>query len=146
MFNVSNISRQNINLKKTIKMSESKVRTPKTGVMLSVFGMILARMAELGQLFGSKYDKVKLLLKVNVNDPHFVSTEKKVTTDGREFYVINVVNPDNAKEKISLPISGDAEAEEFEIWESVCNADFTANGKVITKGTAKIRCYAVETE
>lgn len=124
----------------------AKVREATGVAVLSIFGMILARMQELGQLFGSKYDKVKLLLKVNVNDAHFVSTEKKVTNDGREFYVINVVNPANPKEKISLPISGDAEVEEFEIWESVCNADFTANGKVITKGTAKIRCYAVEAE
>lgn len=124
----------------------AKLREATNVAVLSVFGLILARMAELGQIFGSKYDKVKLLLKVSVNDPHFVSTEKKVTTDGREFYVINVVNPDNVKEKISLPISGDAEAEEFEIWESVCNSDFVANGKTITKGTAKIRCYAVVEE
>lgn len=113
---------------------------------LSVIGSIIALMGALGQIFGSKYDKVKLLLKVNVNDAHFVSTEKKVTTDGREFYVINVVNPDNAKEKFSLPISGEADADEFEVWLSECNADFVANGKTITKGTQKVRCYAVAEE
>lgn len=113
---------------------------------LSIVGSIIALMGALGQIFGSKYDKVRLLLKVNVNDAHFVSTESKVTSDGREFYVINVVNPDNAKEKFSLPISGDADAEDFEVWLSECNADFTANGKVITKGTQKVRCYAVVEE
>lgn len=111
---------------------------------VSIIGGIIALMASLGQIFGSRYDKVKLLLKVNVNDAHFVSTEKKVTNDGREFYVINVCNPENAKEKFSLPISGDADAENFEVWLSECNADFTANGKVIAKGTQKVRCYAVE--
>jgi len=126
-------------------MSKVKEATS-VGTKVSIIGGIIALMAQLGQIFGSKYDKVKLLMKVNVNDPHFVSTEKKVTSDGREFFVINVINPDNAKEKFSLPISGDADAEEFEVWLSECNSDFTANGKVIVKGTQKVRCYAVTEE
>ena len=113
---------------------------------LSIVGGIIALMSSLGQIFGSKYDKTKLLMRVNVNDPYFVSTEEKVTTDGRKFYVLNVVNPDNVKEKFSLPISGEEDAEDFEIWLSTSNADFVANGKTITKGTQKVRCYAVVEE
>lgn len=113
---------------------------------LSVFGLIVARMQELGQIFGSRYDKVKKMLSVNVNDPCFVSVEAKATNEGREFFVINIVDPNDPKVKISLPISGDPESEEFEIWSTVCNSDFTANGKTITKGTEKIRCYAVVEE
>lgn len=117
-----------------------------TSVRLSVLGAILVAMQELGQIFGSRYDKTKLMLKVSVNDPCYVSTETKVTSDGREFYVINLVDPEDPKIKISLPISGDPESEEFEIWRTRCNSDFTSNGKVISKGTEKIRCYAVEPE
>jgi len=105
-----------------------------TAAKLSVLGAILVSMQELGQIFGSRYDKITLMLKVSVNDPCYVSTETKVTNDGREFYVINLVDADDPKIKVSLPISGDPEAEEFEIWRTRCNSDFTANGKVIAKG------------
>ena len=123
----------------------AKVQSSKK-VVLSVFSLIVAAMAELGQIFGSRYDKVTLMLKVSVNDPCFVSTESKVTSDGREFFVVNIVDPNDPKVKISLPISGDPESEEFEIWRTKCNSDFTANGKTITKGTERIRCYAVVEE
>ena len=123
----------------------TKVKEAKK-IGFSVLGLIVAAMSELGQIFGSKYDKTVLMLKVSVNDDYFVSTESKVTTDGREFFVINLVEPTDPKIKVSLPISGDPESEEFEIWRTKCNADFMANGKVITKGTEKIRCYAVAEE
>lgn len=95
-------------------------------------------------IFVSRYDKIELLMTVNVNDKGFQSIEQKKTQDGREFYVINVVDPNDPKIKFSLPISGAEDAETFEIHLCEANNDFTINGNTIVKGTKKVRCYSVE--
>lgn len=114
------------------------------GAKVGVVSSIMLLMTKLGQVFTTRYDKKELLLTVNVDDPEFSSIEQKVTQDGREFYVLNVVDPKDPKIKFSLPIGGAEDAESFEVWLCEANSDFTINGKTTAKGTEKIRCYAVE--
>jgi len=94
---------------------------------------------------GSYWNKNILLWTVDINDSNtFVSIESRETSDGREFFLLWFRDPEDAKVKYSLPISGSEENETFELWECTSNRDFKSNGITIKKGTKKVRCYSVE--
>lgn len=109
------------------------------------FSVLDSKLKQYGQLAQGKYDKIKLLWIVNINDPStFLDIEAKMTNDGtREFYVLKFRDPNNPKIERNLIISGDETSETFELWDATCNVDFEVNGITVKKGTKKVRCYAV---
>jgi len=110
-----------------------------------LFSVLDAKLKQYGQLAQGKYDKVKLLWIVNINDPStFLDVEEKTTNDGtREFFVLKFKDPNDPKIERNLIIAGDESAETFELWDCVSNVDFEVNGRTIKKGTKKVRCYAI---
>ena len=126
--------------KKTIAPKVQKVGLFTT----EMFTAIQANMKKNGQGVGSKYDKIKLLGSISINDASCVGVEEKETGDGRTFYILAFVNPANTKEKLSLPISGSEDSESFEFWATKANVTFSVNGNEIKKGTEKVRLYSVD--